>query len=652
MANNSQKQGIFSIVLILLFALLPVFRVSTLVDQTLVPRQALASVAVGVLLIAALLSKPAKKVSLGLVVATFAGFLVMNFISVAGAINPVESWATISRYLLSFGYLIGLIYLLQHKKVVVNQIILGGVLFGGLASLITLYELFGALGSGEFFTNIYAVTGNFSHKNLLSSALMLALPFTIMGAVNLGKTWKKVSLVLVFLIIIEVFVLRTRGVWLSLFVAGFATTLLFLIIRKKEEVKTRFPLKLVALGGGIAVVLMIVLISVSGVKESLFDPTNLGRRFKFWDNSAQMISDHPVTGVGAGNWKINFPKYGLQGLDYNVVQGITHVQRPHNDFIWVLAEAGPLALAFFLGIFILAFWYVSGNFKRKESSQDLAIDLAIVFGLLSYLTFAMTDFALERTSHALLLMTLIGLIFRKPMQRESLSLSAKPVLLLALGGVVFSLIVSGYRWQGEKHSYRVLQANASRNARMMVPAAEQAINPYYNMDNYANPVYYYSSLGKLVLNQPQRALVDAKKAYAIAPYNIITLTQIGNVYKNLKQYDEALKYYDAALEISPQYEVGKLVRSEVRINQKRYVEALQDLVRIDYQSKDPRFARQLPFALQEVIRTREEHGKFPRMMKFMEGRQFRNANDYMQAYREYRRHRLQADAEEAQNSKP
>jgi len=54
----------------------------------------------------------------------------------------------------------------------------------------------------------------------------------------------------------------------------------------------------------------------------------------------EMVKDNPVIGVGAGNWMINYPVYyaQYQGLEFK------NWRRPHNDYIWILAEKGFLGL--------------------------------------------------------------------------------------------------------------------------------------------------------------------------------------------------------------------------------------------------------------------------------------------------------------------
>lgn len=635
MATTKIKWGAFSIIILVMFFWMPIFRLTTLVDFTLTSRQFIGSLGVGLLLVVILISNAKKSFPVGLLSLCFTGFILANFFSVTNAINPVESWATISRYLLMFAFLMALIFQFHNKEISWENIVIPVILLGCVACIVTFYQLVGAMISGEFFSDIYSVKGNFAHKNLLSSALMLVLPFAIMGAAAFKNGWRIVSLILVFLLVIEIFVLRTRGVWLSVFVATFASTVLFFITRKKTVSNAQFPFKLVGLGAGIAVLLLVSLFSASGVQESVSDTTNLDKRIIFWENSVEMVKEHPLTGVGAGNWKINFPKYGLGGLDYNVVQGITHVQRPHNDYLWVMTESGILGFIFFIGIFVAAFWRLAGNFKTITSKEEMAIDLALVFGLLSYLVFSITDFPLERTSHNFLLMALIAMVFRNGLPVAKINLKGNGWAVVLLGAVVFSLTVSYYRMEGEKHSVKVLEANGQRNAQGMIPEAEEAINPFYNMDNFANPLYYYSSLGKLVLQRPEEALQDGLMAYDIAPYNIITLTQMGNIYKTKKEFDEAMRYYNLATDISPKYEIGRFSKAELYLNENKFVEAMHELWLLNPRTTDPRMKKQLPYTMQQLYATRAEHGQFKGLMGFMEGKNLKTPEDYIQLFDEF-----------------
>ena len=72
-------------------------------------------------------------------------------------------------------------------------------------------------------------------------------------------------------------------------------------------------------------------------------------RFKLYKSTLQLFVDQPILGVGPGNWKIDVWKYGL----YINSLGRSFAQRPHNDFLWVLAEGGIFAGLSYMLLFLI-----------------------------------------------------------------------------------------------------------------------------------------------------------------------------------------------------------------------------------------------------------------------------------------------------------
>lgn len=648
MAQSPQKPSPYPIVFLIFFALLPLVYVKSLLDNTLVPRQLFASLALVVVVLLMFRERWAGKFGVGPLLLFFAGFVVVNILSVTVAINPVESWAVSSRYALSLAWLGVVLILLQSKKLPVHKLVLAIVVFAGITALITLFNLLKAAGSGDFFEDIYSVTGTFGHKNLLSSALLLSFPFAVMGAVILPKSgWRKFSLFLSFLLVAEMFVLRTRGVWVSMFAGTLVTMLVyFLALRKKEGLNVSFPLKWVGIGAVMALVLLAVLFSSQGVQESVSDRSNLDRRLFFWQNSLEMISDHPVLGVGAGNWRIQFPKYGLVSLEEggseyklgdNVYQGATHIQRPHNDYLWVWAESGTLGLICFLGVFIVALWRLASNLRRAQTREDLAIELSLLFGLVAYLSFSFTDFPLERTTHNILCMTLLALIFRKELQPAKLSLAPNRLLPIFGLALIFSMVVCYYRWQGDKYALKVSEAYAQRNVPVMLKNAEAGINAFYNMDPFANPMRYYSSLGKIVQQNTTGALQDGLEALKVHPYNIIVLNHVGNLYKQKGDTEEAMKYYNRATDISVLYEAAQLNRAEIFMGKEDWPKAMQALMVVSINSKSPKYRQLLENLLPQLVITAEEHQRYSAIVNYIRQHNPQTRQDYVKYYFERRR---------------
>ena len=283
----------------------------------------------------------------------------------------------------------------------------------------------------------------------------------------------------------------------------------------------------------------------------------------------------------------------------------------------------------------MAFLRLAKKFRQPLNKTDLAIDLSVGFGLMAYLVFSLTDFPLERTSHSFLVMALLALAFRKDVAGEGkgFAFSGKPLLILILGLAVFSTIVCSYRWQGEKASVKILEANAQRNAQRIIPAAEEALNPYYNMDNFANPIRYYSSLGKLVLQNTQGAMQDALEANDVAPYNIIAINQLGNVYKAQKQTDLALETYGKATEISSVMEAARMSSAEIYLEKGDYLAAYGEVRYMFRDTKGPRYQKIMEAVLPAIVHNFEEHGKYKSMVHYMRGKNLKSPAQMLEVYR-------------------
>ena len=73
---------------------------------------------------------------------------------------------------------------------------------------------------------------------------------------------------------------------------------------------------------------------------------------------------------------------------------------------------------------------------------------------------------------------------------------------------------------------------------------------------------------------------DFKIVGNINPNNAKLLNNIGNVYKNLKQYDKAKKHYEKAISIQPNYLEAISNKSSILHIEKKYEESLNYLEQI------------------------------------------------------------------------
>lgn len=596
--NNTNT---LSIIYLLFFALFPIVRYPALkIDLGLLPRQLLLTSTVAILLLLIFNTILKKKVKVNSAffklkpIWFFGTFALITLSSFFTAITVVESYITIGKMAILFAFFVLTTLLFITEKINLNTILKGLVVFALISSGQAAFKIIEALGKGEFWGDVYIVNGLYYHKNLLSSILMLGLPFMYLAHKNLSKLWQNIALVVLIISLIDILLLRTRGVLLALVVASFATTAAYFITRKEENKLTSKNKKLLGLIGGTMLIAIAVVVSRPGQVSNIGDPETINNRFYFWQTSIEMFKENPLLGVGGNNWKIHFPQYGLEEMNYSVANGVTQMQRPHNDYLWVLAEFGivgfVLYIAFFLSMLICLF-----TLLKKGDSSKHGYYLTLLFGIISYMSFAFGDFPMERIGHQVLLLLLFALVLKdyymlKVNSEEKASTIHPASLLLIVVPVLFSFIISSNRLQGEKNVTDVMKYNKEKNAFKIVTAADKTINPYYNMDYTGIPIYYYRGKGYLFqantrngVNQGllTKAKEDLLTANELNPNNIIVLNQLANFYKLNNQIDKALEVYNEALEISPHYTQALLDVAEIHLRQKNYTEAFNAIVKVD-----------------------------------------------------------------------
>jgi len=266
-------------------------------------------------------------------------------------------------------------------------------------------------------------------------------------------------------------------------------------------------------------------------------------RLKMWEKTTLLIQERPFTGVGAGNWKILFPKNGVTEL-FHETKDIFY-QRPHNDFLWVFSEAGLVGFLAYIGMFFTAFFIGIKSFINGVKDSQLNI-LILLCGLLGYLIIANLSFPLERIEHQIWLMLLFAVLFfyTKTDGQYSFQLPLKikgsVLLLIALAGLSFNLIVGYHRYHSEK-IMRVIQLHTPSNTEQK-RLITQARSPFFTLNEFGFPLPWYEGIiAKNEGNYP-KAHAYFKEAHQLNPYNHRILTDLASINGQLKNYDVAEKY--------------------------------------------------------------------------------------------------------------
>ena len=447
--------------------------------------------------------------------------------------------------LLGYGARIALLFTWVHLSAVLfrkekSDGILALATGAQAALLIAAFSILPSLVEAYKASNIYLANGPlFTHKNYAAASLLLLVPLALNAREEglLGLWLQRISVGLAILCIL---LLRTRGVWLGAFVMT-AIAVAYYAFKGNAQRRTVGLISLGVISIGI-----VVAIFASG-SEKIFNSDTIQSRLHYWNASWEMFMDQPVTGVGGGQWKIEYPGTGLKGTNESVMSGQTSILRPHNDLLWMLSETGIAGALLFIALLVLGF--------RQTIKHERGLFFALT--IVGFAVYGFGEFPLERATLLLPLATALGFAaaHTKP------SIKTRPiagVILASIAGL-FTVYVGQNRVQGERAAQDCLDGYMSGNVRSMQINAQKAQNVCFEMDIYNNPMAYFEGLSHMrtpngqipsdtKINQAEAAF---NQALQIHPNHILTLNQLAAVKRYNSSIGEAIDLYERVIEIAP-----------------------------------------------------------------------------------------------------
>jgi len=246
-----------------------------------------------------------------------------------------------------------------------------------------------ALSSGG---QLFRVRGTLGSDTALAHWLELILPLQLSLLLVADSPRRRLWLLIVIASGVTALILTfTRGGWVGL-VVGVGAVLLF-SIRKI----LRYP-KLLTVVAGALLLMMLGAVPFAGLirgrlLESATDTVSV--RFNLNRVAVQVIRDHPLFGIGLGNFPRVAPDYGV-GYTW-LVEGAEH--KVHNLYLALAVEGGMPALLWFLLFLILAL-VTAGVAGRLEEGRMGALTQGVLaghvavlihglvaWGLISYMVF-------------------------------------------------------------------------------------------------------------------------------------------------------------------------------------------------------------------------------------------------------------------------
>lgn len=207
------------------------------------------------------------------------------------------------------------------------------------------------------------------------------------------------------------------------FVALMTAALILLLLLRGRRDLPQIPIGRLAawIGGSLLAIALCLGLLVPGVWQgvthrvvSIPDLTDVANRVRIliWQSTLTMVRDHPLTGVGAGNYALVYPRYRKLeewGLSQRQIVG-----EAHNDYLQVAAEAGLIGLAAFLFLLWRAAATARAALAKSTDASDRVRASAIIAALGGLLVEAFFGFPLKNPASGAAFWVLLGLLDRSP----------------------------------------------------------------------------------------------------------------------------------------------------------------------------------------------------------------------------------------------
>jgi O-antigen ligase len=278
---------------------------------------------------------------------------------------------------------------------------------------------------------------------------------------------------------------------------------------------------------------------------SVFDrsiPENYSR-INYLKTGLRIFRDVPITGIGAGSWFGIYPKYnGNIYTDENVM--ITSELNPHNDYLETLSENGIFGFLFFVLII-----FIVGKNLYVKSRSDINI-FPVLLSFSGFLVVSLFSFPKDNVSMMMLLSTAIGIsLVNKDYEIKNDLLKTKvklykTIILSVFTVILITITIFGfYRFKYEATYLKALKYKAEENYKSMIEKFDNINSFIYPADANRMPIEFYKGVGYFELKNYNEALKSFEIALELAPYVPAILNNTATSYYTLKDNENAIRLF-------------------------------------------------------------------------------------------------------------
>lgn len=238
-------------------------------------------------------------------------------------------------------------------------------------------------------TNVYAIWQAFHGSTRaeglaggimqLGGVLILLIPLTILLIINkesMPSIYRPFLIVTLLLEIPAVFFNATRITWIALLIV---IPLLLLFVQKDKKKAIAYSLVLMILFIGICSVIPQTQVRLNNMFDKSYQSNS--ERILMWKSAWSMFIDHPITGVGLGNYKEEY-----QGKYISPSAKEREHIHAHNNILHLAAATGLLGVGAYLVMFSYFLYESFRKWYHKKTIGPLIFFLATVGFLIQGVT--------------------------------------------------------------------------------------------------------------------------------------------------------------------------------------------------------------------------------------------------------------------------
>lgn len=299
-------------------------------------------------------------------------FILCTFITVC--INTNASFSYYRSYYISplVALLLPLLFSFTYKKIIT------------LLTLISLIFFLNACYINyQFMQNIIIERpdGFFNGYMLLCGMNLLILPILLTLSIHKNNLPKYIRIFFFVTILVNIPAIifeNTRIVWVSLFIVFFI--IIFLSINKKIYLLLIFSLLIITSYN----IFQISPNSINRLQTISSTNSNVQQNYErilMWHSALNMFIEHPITGIGIGNYHKEYVSHYRSPLSKE------DTWPPHNVLLSMLAQSGLIGTIGYLLLFIYLYYKSISNYIKDKN----IIDLTFLSSLLAFSLNGLTD---------------------------------------------------------------------------------------------------------------------------------------------------------------------------------------------------------------------------------------------------------------------